>query len=57
MKWENVKMPSPVLQRQNCKIVEKRKYPRYHELVNEIKRMKLENKRLRNELIKWWSKK
>jgi len=52
----------PRLERQNCiesvkDFYEKRKFPRYHVLMQTINEMRKENKRLRIELEKWWNKK
>ena len=64
LKWNKVDLPEkkPKLERQDCiesvkDFYDKRKFPRYYELMQTINEMKKENKRLRSELQRWWNKK
>tara|TARA_R110002020_G_scaffold329698_2_gene545474 strand:- start:249 stop:464 length:216 start_codon:yes stop_codon:yes gene_type:complete len=65
LKWDKVDYPPKKkikLERQNCiesvkDFYEKKKFPRYHELMQTIQEMRKENHRLRTQLEKWWNKK
>ena len=65
LKWNKVDLPpkkKPKLERQNCiesvkDFYDNKKFPRYYELMQTIKEMRKENKRLNAELERWWNKK